>query len=163
MVISPDVTSRIRYVCTFPIPTFSLLSRVKLRGGICLALVILPSGHSTMLPSKHFTKMQKHVGLASTKTNQTRWDSHDNTFSDYHPYIDLSNHTYHNSLFIVLECTPQPTIPTNQSYYSQHTSTHNHSKGVESKVIVVPWVCSCMGFVPEGSSMSSRGYKSYTP
>ena len=53
---------------------------------------------------KHFTKMQKHVGLASTKkTNQTRWDSHDNTFSDYHPYIDLSNHTHHNSLFIVLE------------------------------------------------------------
>ena len=30
-------------------------------------------------------------------------------------------------------------------------------KGVESKVIVVPWVSSCMGFVPEGSSMSSRG------
>ena len=28
-------------------------------------------------------------------------------------------------------------------------------KGVESKVIVVPWVSSCMGFVPEGSSMSS--------
>ena len=27
-----------------------------------------------------------------------------------------------------LQCTPQPTIPTNQSYYSQHTSTHNHSK-----------------------------------
>ena len=26
---------------------------------------------------------------------------------------------------------------------------------VESKVIVVPWVSSCMGFVPEGSSMSS--------
>ena len=36
-------------------------------------------------------------------------------------------------------------------------------KGVESKVIVVPWVSSCMGFVPEGSSMSSRGYKSHTP
>ena len=52
---------------------------------------------------KAFHKMQKHVGLASTKTNQTRWDSHDNTFSDYHPYIDLSNHTHHNSLFIVLE------------------------------------------------------------
>ena len=33
-------------------------------------------------------------------------------------------------------------------------------KGVESKVIVVPWVSNCMGFVPEGSSMSSRGYKS---
>ena len=32
-----------------------------------------------------------------------------------------------------------------------------------SKVIVVPWVSSCMGFVPEGSSMSSRGYKSHTP
>ena len=47
------------------------------------------------LQKKHFTKMQKHVGLASTK-NQTRWDSHDNTFSDYHPYIDLSNHTHHN-------------------------------------------------------------------
>ena len=30
-------------------------------------------------------------------------------------------------------------------------------KGVESEVIVVPWVSSCMGFVPEGSSMSSRG------
>ena len=28
---------------------------------------------------------------------------------------------------------------------------------IESKVIVVPWVSSCMGFVPEGSSMSSRG------
>ena len=28
-------------------------------------------------------------------------------------------------------------------------------KGVESKVIVVPWASSCMGFVPEGSSMSS--------
>ena len=27
--------------------------------------------------------------------------------------------------------------------------------GVESKVIVVPWASSCMGFVPEGSSMSS--------
>ena len=27
-----------------------------------------------------------------------------------------------------LQCTLQPTIPTNQSYYSQHTSTHNHSK-----------------------------------
>ena len=26
-------------------------------------------------------------------------------------------------------------------------------KGVESKVIVVPWVSSCMGFVPEGSSI----------
>ena len=25
-------------------------------------------------------------------------------------------------------------------------------KGVESKVIVVPWVSSCMGFVPEGST-----------
>ena len=36
-------------------------------------------------------------------------------------------------------------------------------KGVESKVIVVPWVSSCMGFVPEGSSMSSRGYKSHIP
>ena len=48
------------------------------------------------LQKKHFTKMQKHVGLASTKTNQTRWDSHDNMFSDYHPYIDLSNHTHHN-------------------------------------------------------------------
>ena len=31
-----------------------------------------------------------------------------------------------------------------------------------SKVIVVPWVSSCMGFVPEGSSMSSRGYKSHS-
>ena len=30
-------------------------------------------------------------------------------------------------------------------------------EGSESKVIVVPWVSSCMGFVPEGSSMSSRG------
>ena len=30
-------------------------------------------------------------------------------------------------------------------------------KGVESKVIVVPWVSSCMRFEPEGSSMSSRG------
>ena len=38
------------------------------------------------------------------KTNQTRWDSHDNTFSDYHPYIDLSNHTHHNSLFVVVVC-----------------------------------------------------------
>ena len=36
------------------------------------------------------------------KNNQTRWDSHDNTFSDYHPYIDLSNHTHHNSLFVVV-------------------------------------------------------------
>ena len=27
-----------------------------------------------------------------------------------------------------LQCTPQPTIPTNQSYYSQHTSIHNHSE-----------------------------------
>ena len=25
-------------------------------------------------------------------------------------------------------------------------------KGVESKVIVVPWVSSCMGFVPEGTN-----------
>ena len=33
-------------------------------------------------------------------------------------------------------------------------------KGVESKV---PWVSSCMGFVPEGSSMSSQEYKSHTP
>ena len=34
---------------------------------------------------------------------QTGWDSHDNTFSDYHPYIDLSNHTHHNSLFISVD------------------------------------------------------------
>ena len=33
-------------------------------------------------------------------------------------------------------------------------------KGVGS---IVSWVSSCMGFVPEGSSMSSRGYKSHTP
>ena len=26
---------------------------------------------------------------------------------------------------------------------------------IESKVIVAPWLSSCMGFVPEGSSMSS--------
>ena len=33
-------------------------------------------------------------------------------------------------------------------------------KGVES---IVSWVSSCMRFVPEGSSMSSRGHKSHTP
>ena len=38
-----------------------------------------------------------------------------------------------------------------------------HCKGVQSKIIVVPWVSSCMGFVPEGSSMSSQGYNSHTP
>ena len=35
-------------------------------------------------------------------------------------------------------------------------------KGVESKVIVVPWVSSCMGFVPEGSSMSSNCFTIFT-
>ena len=34
----------------------------------------------------------------------------------------------YNFTLYSLQCTPQPTIPTNQSYYSQHTSTHNHSK-----------------------------------
>ena len=63
--------------------------------------------------------MQKHVGLAFTKTNQTRWDSHDNTFSDYHPYIDLSNHTHHN-----LPCLHTTHI---QSHTTQHTVTTTHS------------------------------------
>ena len=36
--------------------------------------------------------------------------------------------TITGSTLYSLQCTPQPTIPTNQSYYSQHTSTHNHSK-----------------------------------
>ena len=31
----------------------------------------------------------------------------------------------YNFTLYSLQCTPQPTI---QSYYSQHTSTHNHSK-----------------------------------
>ena len=34
----------------------------------------------------------------------------------------------YNFTLYSLQCTPQPTIPTNQSYYSQHTGTHNHSK-----------------------------------
>ena len=66
------------------------------------------------------TKMQKHVGLDSTKKkNQTRWDSHDNTFTDYHPYIDLSNHTHHN-----LPCLHTTHI---QSHTTQHTVTTTRS------------------------------------
>ena len=34
----------------------------------------------------------------------------------------------YNFTLYSLQCTPQPTIPTNQSYCSQHTSTHDHSK-----------------------------------
>ena len=41
--------------------------------------------------------------------------------------IQLETHARYNYNFTLysLQCTPQPTI---QSYYSQHTSTHNHSK-----------------------------------
>ena len=41
--------------------------------------------------------------------------------------IQLETHAWYNYNFTLysLQCTPQPTI---QSYYSQHTSTHNHSK-----------------------------------
>ena len=44
--------------------------------------------------------------------------------------IQLETHgtTITGSTLYSLQCTPQPTIPTNQSYYSQRTSTHNHSK-----------------------------------
>ena len=34
----------------------------------------------------------------------------------------------YNFTLYSLQYTPQPTIPTNQSYYSQHTNTHNDSK-----------------------------------
>ena len=68
--------------------------------------------------------MQKHVGLASTKTNQTRWDSHDNMFSDYHPYIDLSNHTHHN-----LPCLHTTHIQSHTLHNTQYiATTHSPSQ-----------------------------------
>ena len=39
----------------------------------------------------------------ASKKKQARLDSHGSTFSDYYPYIDLSNHTHHNSLFNSVE------------------------------------------------------------
>ena len=73
------------------------------------------------LQKKHFTKMQKHVGLLPQKNNQTRWDSHDNIFSDYHPYIDLSNHTHHN-----LPCL-HIYHPYSITHTTQHAVTTTHS------------------------------------
>ena len=75
--------------------------------------------------------------------------------------LDLSNHTHHNSLFVVLEWLCVLVVNSRIGLWGLWVG--GALKGVESKVIVVPWVSSCMGFVPKGSSMSSRAYKSHTP
>ena len=61
-------------------------------------------------------KCKNMQGWLPQKTNQTRWDSHDNTFSDYHPYIDLSNHTHHNL----------PCLHTNHTHYTTHSPSQLH-------------------------------------
>ena len=46
-------------------------------------------------------------------------------FSDYHPYIDLSNHTHQNSLFVVLEwlCVLHDIPPTATADFVPATQT----------------------------------------
>ena len=89
------------------------------------------------------------------KTNQTRWDSHDNTFSDYHPYIDLSNHTHHNlpCLHTTHIHTTQHTVATTHSpsqlhlLYTQNTLTHTTNYWSTSTIIPIFSIinqCNCM-------------------
>ena len=59
--------------------------------------------------------------------------------------LRYKSHTTRNPWYFTLyslQCTPQPTIPTNQSYYSQNTSTCNHSKITNRELAIASYgVC----------------------
>ena len=101
--------------------------------------------------------MQKHVGLASTKKTTKQ----DGTHMTIRSQITIPTSIFPTTHTII----PYSLFWNGCVYLCVVNSRIGWCalKGVESKVIVVPWVSSCKGFVPEGNSMSSRGYKFHTP
>ena len=114
------------------------------------------------LQKKHFTKMQKHVGLASTK----KLTKQDGTHITIRSQITIPTSifpTTHTIIPFWNGCVCLCVVNSRISLWGLWVGVCIEGSSYMSKVIVVPWVSSCIGFVPEGSSMSSRGYKSHTP
>ena len=108
---------------------------MTIRSQITIPTSIFPTTHTTISPA-----------YIPPIFNHTHYTTHSNynTFS----YSQLRT-----------QCTPQSTIPTNQSYYSQHTSTHNHSKTMNREL----WCVTVVGKIDVGMVINLRTYCHVSP